>query len=419
VDFDQCCPAFWELENECAWELDPIHTPNNRMWVVKYSPAYRKPKSWQWYGIISPEYHIEYNPDLPKMEYDLDYVIPTHDFMYEHVWMLDRKHLLNDQVDIWAFKIKASNDIEGSKTIDYISPNINIEYNPNLPNLKFNLDYIIPCHDLIYQHVWYLDDVEKTWAVKLSATDSSTGIKEMDKISVLLPERLDVIFISYHEPNAEENWQRVLDKAAWAKRVDGVEGIFQAHKTAEKLSTTDMFYVVDGDAWLVDDFNFDFQPNIYDRTCTHIWQARNPINELVYGHGGVKLFSKQVLMKMKTWKTLDLSMSANSKIKIIDKISNITAFDTDALSVWRGAFRECVKLCYNIKQDPTDHNSRYRLEQWTTGVTTHQYGQYARDAATQSVEWVTSNKYNYNMLQMINNRSWLNSQFNSIKTQKL
>jgi len=412
VDVDQCCPAFWELENECAWELDPIHTPNNRMWVVKYSPAYRKPKSWQWYGIISPEYHIEYNPDLPNMEYDLDYIIPWHDLTYEHVWMLDRKHLLNDEADIWAFKIKVSNDIEVSKTIDYISPNINIEYNPDLPKMKFDLDYIIPWHDLTYGHAWCLDDTEKTWAIKMSATNNPTGIKEMPDVKIVVSKQLDVIFISYHEPNAEENWQRVLEKAPWAKRVDGVEGIFQAHKAAAKLSTTDMFYVVDGDAWLVDDFNFDFQPNIYDRDCTHVWRARNPINGLVYGYGGVKLFPKQALMKMKTWKTLDLSMSANSKIKIINKISNITAFDTDALSVWRSAFRECVKLCYNIKQDPTDHDSQYRLEQWTNKDTDHQLGKYARNAAQLSVEWTNNNYNDLKTLKLINNRKWIENMAN-------
>ena len=40
-------------------------------------------------------------------------------------------------------------------------------------------------------------------------------------------------------------------------RVSGVTGIHAAHLAAAKLSTTPMFWVVDGDAVIEDDFKFD------------------------------------------------------------------------------------------------------------------------------------------------------------------
>jgi len=339
VDVDQCYPAYWELDKECAWELDPVHTPNKRMWVIKFSPAYRNPSGWLWYGTISPEYHVVHNPELPKMNYDVDYVIPWHDLDYEHVWYLD------DQYTTWVFKIYASKDLVGTKEL----------YIPNP----------------------------------------------------------DVVFISYNESNAEENWQRLLEKAPNAMRVDGVKGIFNAHKAAAKLVKTDMFYVVDGDAYIKDNFNFDYQPSLHNRDCTHIWKAKNPVNGLVYGYGGVKLFSTQVMRKAKSWKTLDLSTTVIDKLKLIDVVSNITAFDTDPKSVWRSAFRECVKLCYNVLVDTNDKESQKRLDKWLTGGENHQYGQYARDAARLAIEWTNENHNDLTTLQLVNDRQWIENKFNN------
>jgi hypothetical protein len=250
-----------------------------------------------------------------------------------------------------------------------------------------------------------MNDAYRVWILKVSTTDDVVGTKEME---IPTP---DVVFISYHEANAEKNWQRVLEKAPNAKRVNGVKGIFNAHKAAAKLVNTDMFYVVDGDAYLVDDFKFDYQPSIYDRECTHIWRAKNPINGLVYGYGGVKLFSKTLLKKTKAWTTLDLSTTITSRLKIINIISNITSFDTDPMSVWRSAFRECVKLCYNVLVNPNDAASQTRLEQWLNEGTDHTYGQYAKDAAQYAVDWVTNNKDDYDLLRMINSREWIEEQF--------
>ena len=41
---------------------------------------------------------------------------------------------------------------------------------------------------------------------------------------------LDFVYISYKEPNKEENWADLLSKVPWAKRVDGVKGFDSAHK---------------------------------------------------------------------------------------------------------------------------------------------------------------------------------------------
>ena len=94
-----------------------------------------------------------------------------------------------------------------------------------------------------------------------------TGTKDMGYVSITGITQLDVIFISYNEPNAEKNWLRVLEKSPKAFRINGIKGIVNAHKCAAELATTDMFYVVDGDAYLTDEWSFAYQPSIFDRDC--------------------------------------------------------------------------------------------------------------------------------------------------------
>ena len=56
---------------------------------------------------------------------------------------------------------------------------------------------------------------------------------------------------------ADENFARLKERFPLAKRVHGVKGIHQAHIAAAKKAFTQMFWVVDGDAKVVEDFDFD------------------------------------------------------------------------------------------------------------------------------------------------------------------
>jgi hypothetical protein len=261
--------------------------------------------------------------------------------------------------------------------------------------------------------VWYLDpeysNGEKIWVARVSAIEGSLGEKDMGYVTPQFPEHLDVIFISYNEPNAEANYRRVLEKAPWAKRVSGVTGILEAHREAAKLAKSDMFYVVDGDAYLEDSWKFDYQPGVFDRDCAYVWYSRNPINDLTYGYGGVKLFAKNILLNTKNWTSLDLTGSM-PKLKVISKVSNITAYNTDEFSTWRSAFRECVKLCYSIKVEPDNPAHIQRYNRWKTAGLDRTFGKYANEAAVQAEQFVKDNVD----LTSINDRSWLEQRFDNL-----
>jgi hypothetical protein len=112
---------------------------------------------------------------------------------------------------------------------------------------------------------------------------------------------LDFVYISFKEPNKEENWADLKDKVPWAKRVDGVKGYDSAHKAAAELAETDFFISVDGDNIL--DESFLLQSLDWNKTnpgCVHRWRALNNVNGLTYGNGGVVGWPKKTCLSMKT-----------------------------------------------------------------------------------------------------------------------
>ena len=100
---------------------------------------------------------------------------------------------------------------------------------------------------------------------------------------------LDCIYLTYDEPNAEENWVKIKNMVPWASRVDGVKGSDAAHKAAADASSTDRFVLIDGDN-IPDDKFFNLTLEV-DEVCVYRWRARNHINGLMYGNGGLSVWS--------------------------------------------------------------------------------------------------------------------------------
>lgn len=188
----------------------------------------------------------------------------------------------------------------------------------------------------------------------------------------------DIVFISYKEPNADANWERLKSRFPMAKRVHGVKGIHQAHIAGAKKCFTNMIWIVDGDAEVVDDFDFSFKADRED--FVYVWRSRNPINDLEYGYGGVKLFPRLATINMDVTST-DMTTSISQHFKPMLDVSNVTAFNTDGFSTWKSAFRECAKLSSkNIKNQKTEETDQ-RLDIWCTIGAERPFGKYALDGA--------------------------------------
>lgn len=239
--------------------------------------------------------------------------------------------------------------------------------------------------------------------------------KEIDIIaSDPLPQIYDIVFISYNEPDAEENYNKLISKFPRSKRVHGVKGIHQAHISAANLAQTEMFWVVDGDASIVDDFNFDYAVPRYERSHVHVWRSRNPFNDLVYGYGGVKLLPREKTLNMDV-NTADMTTSISNNFKVIDTISNITSFNTDAFSTWKSCFRECVKLSSQIISRQDTVESAERLKVWCQLNESVPFGGHAYMGALMGKEYGEKNRGNAEALKKINDFDWLKLIFDEIQ----
>ena len=249
---------------------------------------------------------------------------------------------------------------------------------------------------------------EREWLFRFIANK-----KEHD-IAASIPVLYDIVFISYQEPNADENFEnlktRFPDRVI--HRVHGVKGIHQAHIEAAKVCDTPMFYIVDGDAVVVDDFNFDWQVPAWQYNHVHVWRSKNPVNGLVYGYGGIKLFPRLETLNMDTSKP-DMTTSISDKFVAMPKVSNITAFNTDPFNAWKSAFRECAKLSSKVIDRQKSKETNERLRTWCIHmIPDTPFGEDALQGAKAGTAYGTRNKGNVEALKNINDFDWLKEKFN-------
>jgi hypothetical protein len=236
--------------------------------------------------------------------------------------------------------------------------------------------------------------------------------KEHD-IQASIPKPFDIVFMSYDESNAEVNFEKLKQSHPNAKRVHGVKGIHNAHIKAARQVDTEMFWVVDADAEIVDGFHFDYQVPKWERDTVHVCRSQNPVNGLIYGYGGVKLLPTDMTINMDTSKP-DMTTSISNKFKPIEEISNITAFNTDPFSAWKSAFRECAKLASKTIDRQKDEETKKRLDTWCNVGVNAEYGVYAIKGAIQGRQFGKENKENPKVLAKINDFDWLKEQYNEL-----
>lgn len=162
----------------------------------------------------------------------------------------------------------------------------------------------------------------------------------------------DIVFISYDEPNADENYAALMDICPWVKRSHGVYGSDAAHKAAAEMAETDRFITIDADNMVDPDFfNVTVDMNRITGMDVISWAGKNEINGLVYGNGGIKCWPKEVVMNMRTHE----NAPAGDKRAQVDFCWNINYVqmnniycqvmnNASPLQAWRAGFREGVKM---------------------------------------------------------------------------
>ena len=223
----------------------------------------------------------------------------------------------------------------------------------------------------------------------------------------------DIVFISYNEPNADMHYNALQLRFPAIKRVHKVQGIHNAHVAAATLVDTKMFWVIDADAEILNEFTFNYIAPKYETDIVHTWKSINPINGLTYGYGGVKLLPTQ-LTKDVDVTSADMTTSISPRFRAMQEVSNITHFNTDPFSTWRSAFRECVKLSSKVIYGQVDIETEQRLDIWCTVGSDKLYGTYAIAGANAGRLYGQENAGNKPALAKINDFNWLLSQFEKL-----
>jgi hypothetical protein len=240
----------------------------------------------------------------------------------------------------------------------------------------------------------------------------------------------DIIFLSYDEPNAEKNYADLCAKVPWAKRVHGVKGSDAAHKACAALSDTEYFVTVDADNIVDPKFlEVEIDLSALGLTSENVfsWCGRVHVNGLMYGNGGLKLWTRKFVNEMKTHENSDPT-DLKGKVEFCfdnryyqfnenysESFTNATPFQA-----WRAGFREGVKMSLDQGARVKDLKSiwwqnYHRLLVWSSVGTDVENGIYsilgAREGAalTNCTDWDYANVRDFDWLTTYWNEHYENS----------
>jgi hypothetical protein len=155
----------------------------------------------------------------------------------------------------------------------------------------------------------------------------------------------------------------------WARRVDGIKGSDAAHKAAANASDTERFILIDGDN-LPDPAFFNqtlcFSNSDYEQAVFR-WRARNHVNGLMYGNGGLSSWTKTHVMNMRTHENTDgrnetvVEFCFDPMYWAMHDCYSTTYPNQSPFHAWRAGFREGVKMCLNQGAKPTIPDFKQRV----------------------------------------------------------
>jgi hypothetical protein len=239
----------------------------------------------------------------------------------------------------------------------------------------------------------------------------------------------DIVFLSYDEPNAEKNYADLCNKVPWAKRVHGVKGSDAAHKACAALSETEYFVTVDADNIVDSKFlEVEIDLSALGLTSENVfsWCGRVNVNGLMYGNGGLKLWTRKFVNEMKTHENSDPT-DLKGKVEFCfderyyqfnesysESYTNATPFQA-----WRAGFREGVKMSLDQGAKITDlknvwWQNYHRLLIWSSVGTDVENGIWSIMGAREGCYKTMCTDWDYSQ---VRDFDWLTEYWNSTHEQ--
>jgi hypothetical protein len=301
------------------------------------------------------------------------------------------------------------------------------QYQFNFPYALFTNESTIPYADT-NMCLWHHKDRQ---AIAISKSGATTivprDIKEYLKTQIydypyvartehqyFTTEPLDIIFISNGEPDEELMFHHTEYMTnSDVKWIRGVNGRAAAYQAAAQASTTPWFFAVFAKLEVVGNSFpwYEWQPDYWQEPKHYIFNAKNPVNGLVYGHQGMIAYNKKLVLENNN-PGIDFTLSQPHES--VPLLSGTARFNQDPWMTWRTAFREVVKLKHFMATQPT-LETEHRLNTWLT-VADGDYAEWCLRGSIDAVDYYKEVAGDYDQLVLSFEWAWLKSRFSILYT---
>ena len=220
---------------------------------------------------------------------------------------------------------------------------------------------------------------------------------------------LDVVFISNGEANAEFHYNHLAmclqEQPNRLHRVDGINGRVAAYHAALEASTTPWALCVFAKLQVEPGFPWDWQPDRLQAAKHYIFNAKNPVNVLEYGHQAMIAYNKKLVLANSG---TGLDFTLDQAHEVVPILSGTAYYNTTPWSAWRTAFREVIKLRASLP----DVESEYRLDRWLNFDNTNQHivnEEWSRCGAQDAIEYYDAVQGDFSELRKSYEWAWLAS----------
>ncbi|GAB2326677.1 hypothetical protein [Streptomyces variabilis] len=219
----------------------------------------------------------------------------------------------------------------------------------------------------------------------------------------------DAVMLSYDEPLADRlhaRLQRVL--GVKVKRLHGVQGMRRAYRLAAEVVDAEQFLLADADFVIATEFALPTVEPLAQGVSMRVWRARNPLNGLIYGYGGLKLIRRSALRQL--GEAVDVLAALPGRTEFVADIAGTTRINQSPYHAWKAGFRECAMLSRGSEYGMDDAEAAERIAAWTAGGE-GEFAQFAVSGAHEGVAFAREAARVPARFDKLNDPGWLYTRF--------
>ena len=221
--------------------------------------------------------------------------------------------------------------------------------------------------------------------------------------------KLDIIYISNGESHEEEMSDHLVKVAGEIQWVRNVPSRDAAIRRAAEQSSTPWFFAVPAKLAVDSKFDWYWQPDYLQESKHYIFHAKNPVNGLIYGHMAMVAYNRKLVLETTEY-GLDFTLSKAHTV--VPLLSGVAHYNVDKLMTWRTAFREVLKLKYDVDQTGSI-DSTHRLKVWLT-VAIGENAEWSLRGSEDAITYYNTVNGDYDRLMNSFNWVWLENYFNTL-----